>query len=392
MCRLAFDAARCRVLLSCLPPLPSLALRQRRPGGMAARAASAPATAIGRARSRQDACTLTAAPKAARSAVRMHPHCTRDDTATASSDTPDGTTRCTATCSESAAIMGGFQPDWMRDPDHGGCADRPEIPAVERRRVGHTQEEQFAGFEAAALLPGWQRPAPAVGRQHGGRRHAVDADDAASAAQLLRRDGAHALEQRHARRQVAEAARPARRRLAAAWSGRCCPRTRDVAASRCRGLADRRDTADRHAVGRVVDRRGSGCTKDAQASAARPQADRPANTRRARRRERGCGGMPVALATADGSVMAASSRLARAACRSAVYSGSGRRAASRLASVRQYAGETAAGAMPSASMASMHSSTARTWFSPSAWSSKRAPAARRGCAALHPAACKPASP
>jgi hypothetical protein len=31
------------------------------------------------------------------------------------------------------------------------------------------------GSKAAALLPGWQRPAPAVGRQHGGRRHAVDA-------------------------------------------------------------------------------------------------------------------------------------------------------------------------------------------------------------------------
>src|SRR3546814_6167562 len=34
----------------------------------------------------------------------------------------------------------------------------------------------------------------------------------------------------------------ARQHLAAAWSGRRCPRTRDVAASRCRGAADRRDT------------------------------------------------------------------------------------------------------------------------------------------------------
>ena len=48
--------------------------------------------------------------------------------------------------SESAAIMGGFQPDRMRNADHGGCADRPEIPAVERRRIGHAQQEQFARF------------------------------------------------------------------------------------------------------------------------------------------------------------------------------------------------------------------------------------------------------
>src|SRR3546814_4544682 len=50
-------------------------------------------------------------------------------------------------------------------------------------------QEQFAGFKATALLPGWQRPTPAVGRQHGGRRHAVDADNAASDAHLQRRLG-----------------------------------------------------------------------------------------------------------------------------------------------------------------------------------------------------------
>jgi hypothetical protein len=114
-------------------------------------------------------------------------------------DTPDGTMMR----SESAAIMGALQPDRMRNADHGGCADRPEIPAVERRRIGHAEQEQLARPKAAALLPGWQRPAPAVGRQHGGRRHAVDADAAVSDAHLLRRDRAHALEQRNARRQVA---------------------------------------------------------------------------------------------------------------------------------------------------------------------------------------------
>lgn len=56
-----------------------------------------------------------------------------------------------------------------------------------------------------------------------------------------------------------------------------------------------------------------------------------------------------------------------------LYSGSGERAASRLASVRQYAGDVAADAMPSASMPSMRSSTARTLASPSACSSRRAP-------------------
>lgn len=60
------------------------------------------------------------------------------------------------------------------------------------------------------------------------------------------------------------------------------------------------------------------------------------------------------------------------------HNASGKRAASRLASVRQYAGETPTGAMPSASMASMRASTARTGFSPSACSSRRAPGCTPG--------------
>ncbi len=50
-----------------------------------------------------------------------------------------------------------------------------EIAAVERRRVGRAQQEQFARLETAAKLQGWQRPAQPVGRQ-GGYRHAVDAN------------------------------------------------------------------------------------------------------------------------------------------------------------------------------------------------------------------------
>src|SRR2546427_6629943 len=37
-----------------------------------------------------------------------------------------------------------LQPDGARNADHGSCADRPEIPAIERRRIGHTEEEQLA--------------------------------------------------------------------------------------------------------------------------------------------------------------------------------------------------------------------------------------------------------
>jgi hypothetical protein len=91
MCRLAFDAARCRVLLSCLPPLP-LAVAPGS-GGPAALLREQPARRrtrtrpqAGRVRGKTPA-RWTAAPKAARSAVRMHPHCTRDDTATTSRTT-----------------------------------------------------------------------------------------------------------------------------------------------------------------------------------------------------------------------------------------------------------------------------------------------------------------
>ena len=93
---------------------------QRRPGGAAARAASAPAnaaTAIGRQRSRQDGCTLDGcaegSAKCGADALALHALRHGDGQ---QHDTPDGTTRCTATCSESAAIMGGTpaRPDARR--------------------------------------------------------------------------------------------------------------------------------------------------------------------------------------------------------------------------------------------------------------------------------------
>jgi hypothetical protein len=93
---------------------------QRRPGGAAARAASAPAnaaTAAGRARSRQDACTWEGSAeccaKCSANALALH---ARRHGESQQNDTPDGTMRCTATCSESAAIMGGSpaRPDARR--------------------------------------------------------------------------------------------------------------------------------------------------------------------------------------------------------------------------------------------------------------------------------------
>ena len=82
----------------------------------------------------------------------------------------------------------------MRNADHGGCADRAEIAAVERCRIGHAQEEQLALGQRAAMLPGWQRPAQSIDKERGGRRHAVDANLTGDDADVLRRDRAHTFE------------------------------------------------------------------------------------------------------------------------------------------------------------------------------------------------------
>lgn len=94
-CRLALRADRCRTLLSCLPPLPlagapgsggPVALLREQP----ARRRTRTRPQAGRVRGKTPA-RWTAAPEAARSAVPnakyWHPHCTRDDTATASRTT-----------------------------------------------------------------------------------------------------------------------------------------------------------------------------------------------------------------------------------------------------------------------------------------------------------------
>ena len=146
----------------------------------------------------------TAARSAVPNAEDWHPYCTRDDTAKTCK-----TTRLIAR-QEARQRAVNWRPSWaclhpdrMRNADRGGCTDWPEIPAVERCRIGHAQQEQLARFEAAAKLQGWQRSAQPVGRQRNGHWHAVDAYLSAEDADMLRRDRAHTLEQRNASRQVA---------------------------------------------------------------------------------------------------------------------------------------------------------------------------------------------
>jgi hypothetical protein len=171
-CRLALRAAGCRPLLSCLPPLPPAyapgsvgpaalcfpqpAPRRTRPGPRTQRV-------LGKTPAR-----WTAAPKAARSAVSnaqdWQPHRTRDDTASIAMSASRTTRpmarqdarRRAASRRPSRAFL---QPDRVRNADHGGCADRSKIPAVERRRIGDAEQEQLARPKLPALRPGQQRTA-----------------------------------------------------------------------------------------------------------------------------------------------------------------------------------------------------------------------------------------
>jgi len=203
-CRQGFQAAECRDLLSCLPPLPLAGAPDV--GGPATLRCLQPARRrtrqwpqAGRVRGK-----TPAHGKAARSAARMRSHCTRDDTRKATgSACPMARQDARQRTASRRPSWASLQPDRMRDADHGGCADRAEIPAVERGRIRHAQQEQFASFKTAAKLQRWQRPAQPVDRQRGGRRHAVDANLTGDDANVLRRDCAHTFEQRHAGRQVA---------------------------------------------------------------------------------------------------------------------------------------------------------------------------------------------
>lgn len=92
------------------PRTPGSRSRHLRPGGAAAPAASAPANtamAAGQPCSRQDACTWDGcaggSAKCGADALALH---ARRHGNSSRNDTPDSTTGRTATCSESAAIMG----------------------------------------------------------------------------------------------------------------------------------------------------------------------------------------------------------------------------------------------------------------------------------------------
>jgi hypothetical protein len=125
-----FRRGRCRVLLSCLPPLPSLSLRAsaarrrccassqragerangRRPGAFEARRLH-----VGRLRRRQR---------------EVRCECTRTARATtrrrSQNDMPDGTMRARQSAANRRPSWACLQPDRMRNADHGGCADRPK--------------------------------------------------------------------------------------------------------------------------------------------------------------------------------------------------------------------------------------------------------------------------
>ena len=214
-----------------------------------------------------------------------------------------------------------------RDSSQTGCATPITADALTGRNTGcrttpgwsHSRGtvRRIRGGGIAARMA---RPAPAVGRQHGGRRHAVDAT---TRPVLHNSCGATAPTRLSSGTRAGSRAAPARRRLAAAWSGRCCPRTRDVAASRCRGLADRRDTSR-------PPRCRTGCRSGAAADARRTprraqraaggqarQHEASAQARARMRRDAGCAGNGGWKR--HGSVLPVS----QAACRSAVYSGSG---------------------------------------------------------------------
>ena len=126
---------------------------QRRPGGAAARAASTPAnaaTATGRARSRQDACTREGSAKCgaryAGSALARH---ARRHEESHRIDMPDGTMRCTATCISSAAIMDA-------SPARPGARCRSRRTCAPARNTGHR------------TMPDWSRSTGATRPVRGG--------------------------------------------------------------------------------------------------------------------------------------------------------------------------------------------------------------------------------
>ena len=293
----------------------------------------------------------------------MHPHCTRDDTWTTATGT--GTPDSTMTRSESAPIMAVSParpvarrrsrrtaltgPKYRLSNDAGLVTlSRNSSPCRSRRRHccqdGSGRPQRSAGSTAAEGMPSMRTTRPVI----------HTSCDVTAPTRLSRR---------HARRQVAALRGQRGSVWQAAWSRTMLPTDKGRGSElNADGPADRRDTSR-------PPRCRTGCRSGAAADARRT----PRPAQRGHRRT----SPPARVERAGASEDAADCwlhRQRRMELRSwqrppgqpggvplgGVFGQRQACAASRLASVRQYAGETATGAMPSASMASMRSNTART--------------------------------
>ena len=154
-CRLTLRVARCRPLLSCLPPLPFADAQSV--GGpaalccwQAARRRTRQWPQAGRVRGKTPAHGM-AVRSAAPDTQDWRSLCTRDDTLKAIEST---CLMAQWNAENRWPSRASLQPNRACDADHGGCAYWAEVAAVERRRIGHAQQEQFARFKATTLLPG----------------------------------------------------------------------------------------------------------------------------------------------------------------------------------------------------------------------------------------------
>src|SRR3569623_2529952 len=146
---MSLSAPTCRVLLSCPPPFPIAVATG--PGGRAAMVwtgeAPQPQAAV------QTMCSATAR-------------------------------RTTCSAARSSCVP---RPQGLRAADHGGDGNGTEVPAVERCRIGRTEQEQLAVVKPPAMPPGRQWTVATIGCADAGARAAVDANDVLVDAHLLRR-------------------------------------------------------------------------------------------------------------------------------------------------------------------------------------------------------------
>lgn len=129
-CRLPLGEPACRDLISCLPPLPCpLAVDAGGPAAVHSaqrlRWRALPRPQAGRVQGKT--CTWERRAGGGASAARAHPRCRCDDTGTPGRTTARMARRSAVSRRPSSTRL---RPNRMRDADHGGCGNRPEIPAV----------------------------------------------------------------------------------------------------------------------------------------------------------------------------------------------------------------------------------------------------------------------